>query len=358
MSQQYKQAGVDIEAGYEAVTRIKKHVDRTKIPGVLGGLGGFGGMFELASHMQGITDPVTVSGTDSVGTKIMLAFAMDKHDTVGIDAVAMCVNDIITVGAKPLFFLDYIGCGKLDPAQAEAVVAGVCDGCVQAGCALIGGEMAEMPGVYKPGEYDLVGFSVGIADKASLITGENIKAGDVLIGLASSGVHSNGFSLIRKLIADNGLSLAETYPGLNKPFSDVSPSGSPSTEKEKTLGEVLLTPTRIYAKAVQALMAAVQVKGMAHITGGGFIENIPRILPDGLGAKITRGAWDIPPIFEFLQNLGKIDEQEMYNMYNMGIGMVAAVAAEDADKAIAALAAQGEKAYVIGQVAPGSGVVL
>jgi len=341
MSEQYKQAGVDIEAGYEAVSRIKKHVDKTKIPGVLGGLGGFGGMFQLASHMAGMKDPVTVSGTDSVGTKIMLAFAMDKHDTVGIDAVAMCVNDIITVGAKPLFFLDYIGCGKLDPAQAEDVVAGVCEGCIQAGCALIGGEMAEMPGVYKIGEYDLVGFSVGIADKANLITGDNIAAGDVLIGLASSGVHSNGFSLIRKLIADNNLSLEKTYPGLDKP-----------------LGEVLLTPTKIYAKAVQALIAAVEVKGMAHITGGGFIENIPRMFPEGLGAEITPGTWDIPSIFEFLQGIGKIDEHEMYNMYNMGIGMVAAVAAKDADKAIETLAAQGEKGFVIGTVVPGEGVKL
>ena len=214
MSNQYKQAGVDIEAGYEAVSRIKRHVERTKIPGTIGGLGGFGGLFELTSHMAGMAEPVTVSGTDSVGTKVMLAFAMDKHDTIGIDAVAMCVNDVITVGAKPLFYLDYIGCGKLDPAQAEAIVSGVCDGCVQAGSALIGGEMAEMPGVYKPGEYDLVGFSVGLIDKKNIITGENIAAGDVLIGLASSGVHSNGFSLVRKIIADNGLKLDGTYPEL------------------------------------------------------------------------------------------------------------------------------------------------
>jgi len=341
MSKKYRQAGVDIEAGYEAVSRIKKHVERTKIPGVLGGLGGFGGLFELGTHMAGMKEPVTVSGTDSVGTKIMLAFAMDKHDTVGIDAVAMCVNDVITVGAKPLFFLDYIGCGKLDPAQAEAIVAGVCDGCVQAGCALIGGEMAEMPGVYKPGEYDLVGFSVGIADKANLITGENITPGDVLIGLASSGVHSNGFSLIRKIIADNVLSLTETYPGLDKP-----------------LGEVLMTPTRIYAKAVKAMMDAVEVKGMANITGGGFIENIPRMFQPGLGAEIKRGTWDIPAIFSFLQERGGVSELEMYNLYNMGIGMVAAVAPKDADKAIKALAAQGERAAIIGQVIPGSGVAL
>jgi len=341
MSNKYKQAGVNIEAGYEAVSRIKKHVEKTKIPGVLGGLGGFGGLFELTSYMSAMKEPVTVSGTDSVGTKVMLAFAMDKHDTIGIDAVAMCVNDVITVGAKPLFFLDYIGCGKLDPAQAEAIVAGVSEGCIQAGCALIGGEMAEMPGVYKPGEYDLVGFSVGIADKADLITGENIVAGDILIGMASSGVHSNGFSLIRKIIAENDLFLAKTYSGINKP-----------------LGETLLTPTRIYAKAVQILMNAVQVKGMAHITGGGFIENIPRMFPAGLGAEVARGAWDVPAIFPFLQEHGEVDELEMYNLFNMGIGMVAAVAEKDAEKAIAALAEQGEKAAVIGKVIPGEGVIL
>ncbi|MCL2360555.1 MAG: phosphoribosylformylglycinamidine cyclo-ligase [Defluviitaleaceae bacterium] len=332
MSNQYKQAGVNIEAGYEAVSRIKKHVDKTKIPGVLGGLGGFGGLFELTSYMAGMKEPVTVSGTDSVGTKVMLAFAMDKHDTIGIDAVAMCVNDVIVVGAKPLFFLDYIGCGKLDPAQAEAIVAGVCEGCVQSGSALIGGEMAEMPGVYKPGEYDLVGFSVGIADKSKLITGENVQAGDVLIGLPSSGVHSNGFSLIRKIIADNNLSLKKTYPGFDKP-----------------LGEILMTPTKIYAKEVQALMDTVTVKGMAHITGGGFIENIPRMLPVGRGAVINRGTWDIPAIFPFLQEQGGIDEMEMYNLFNMGIGMVAVVSPEDAIKA---------SATVIGKVVPGEGVSL
>ncbi|MCL2378784.1 MAG: phosphoribosylformylglycinamidine cyclo-ligase [Defluviitaleaceae bacterium] len=347
MSNQYKQAGVNIEAGYEAVSRIKKHVERTKTPGVLGGLGGFGGLFELTKHMAGMEEPVTVSGTDSVGTKVMLAFAMDKHDTIGIDAVAMCVNDVITVGAKPLFFLDYIGCGKLDPAQAEAIVEGVCEGCVQSGSALIGGEMAEMPGVYKPGEYDLVGFSVGIIDKKNIITGENITAGDVLIGLASSGVHSNGFSLIRKIITDNGLKLDQVYPELTAPG-----------DKQQTLGEILLTPTRIYANAVTNLVSTVEVKGMAHITGGGFIENIPRILPAGLGANIARGTWDIPKIFNFLQERGGIDETEMYNLYNMGVGMVAAVSKENASKALEILAAQGEKAMVIGQVVPGEGVVL
>jgi len=332
MSNQYKQAGVDIEAGYEAVSRIKKHVAKTKIPGVLGGLGGFGGLFELTSHIAGMKEPITVSGTDSVGTKVMLAFAMDKHDTIGIDAVAMCVNDVITVGAKPLFFLDYIGCGKLDPAQAEAIVAGVCEGCIQSGAALIGGEMAEMPGVYKPGEYDLVGFSVGIVDKSRLITGENIQAGDVLIGLPSSGIHSNGFSLVRKIITDKKLSLAKTYPGFDKP-----------------LGEVLLTPTKIYAKEVQALLETVTIKGMAHITGGGFIENIPRMFPAGLGAEITRGTWDIPMIFTFLQEQGGISELEMYNLFNMGIGMVAVVSPEDAKKT---------NAPIIGKIILGEGVKL
>ncbi|MCL2405542.1 MAG: phosphoribosylformylglycinamidine cyclo-ligase [Defluviitaleaceae bacterium] len=351
MPNHYKQAGVDIEAGYEAVSRIKKHVERTKIAGVLGGLGGFGGLFELTKHMAGMEEPVTVSGTDSVGTKVMLAFELDKHDTIGIDAVAMCVNDVITVGAKPLFFLDYIGCGKLDPSQAEAIVSGVCEGCIQAGSALIGGEMAEMPGVYKPGEYDLVGFSVGIIDKKNIITGEKIIAGDVLIGLASSGVHSNGFSLVRKIIADNGLELSKVYPELNTATAG-------ETSQPRTLGEVLLTPTRIYTSAVVNLVDAIEVKGMAHITGGGFIENIPRFLPAGLGATITRGSWDIPAIFGFLQQQGGIDETEMYNLYNMGIGMVAAVSGDNAAKAIEILASQGEKAAVIGRVVPGEGVTL
>jgi len=339
MPNQYKQAGVNIEAGYEAVSRIKKHVEKTKIPGVLGGLGGFGGLFELTKHMADMEEPVTVSGTDSVGTKVMLAFMLDKHDTIGIDAVAMCVNDIITVGAKPLFFLDYIGCGKLDPAQAEAIVAGVCEGCIQAGSALIGGEMAEMPGVYKPGEYDLVGFSVGIVDKKNIITGESIAAGDVLIGLSSSGVHSNGFSLVRKIIADNNLKLEQTYPGLGK-----------------SLGETLLTPTRIYAKAVVRLVDEVAVKGMAHITGGGFIENIPRILPAGLGASIRCESWEVPAIFGFLKEQGKLDENEMYNLFNMGVGMVVAVSGENADKTLEVLASLGEKATVIGSVVHGEGI--
>jgi len=337
MSKQYKQAGVDIEAGYEAVTRIKKHVARTVIPGVMGNLGGFGGLFDLnaAANMR---EPVLVSGTDGVGTKLMLAFKMGKHDTIGIDAVAMCANDIITVGARPLFFLDYIACGKLDPDVMESIVTGVSEGCVQAGCALIGGEMAEHPDMMPADEYDIAGFCVGVVEKSEMLTGENIVAGDMLIGLASSGVHSNGFSLIRKIIADKGLSLSETYPGMDKP-----------------LGDILLTPTRLYSKPVQTLMAAVKVKAMAHITGGGFIENIPRVLPAGLGATVQRGTWPVPAIFTFLQQQGGVDELEMYNLYNMGIGMVAVVPACDAEKAVAAL---GGEAFIIGQVVPGEGVNL
>ncbi|MCL1885074.1 MAG: phosphoribosylformylglycinamidine cyclo-ligase [Defluviitaleaceae bacterium] len=338
MSDAYKKAGVDIHAGYEAVSRIKKHVERTKIPGVVGGLGGFGGLFELASYKY--DEPVLVSGTDSVGTKVVLAFEMDKHDTVGIDAVAMCVNDVIAVGAKPLFFLDYIGCGKQNPEKMEKIVAGICEGCVQSGCALIGGEMAEMPGVYKEDEYDVVGFSVGIVEKKKMITGENIGMGDILIGLGSSGVHSNGFSLIRKMIKDNGLKLDETYDGF-----------------DKTLGEVLMTPTLIYAKAIGALCEKLEVKGIANITGGGFIENIPRILPKGLGAEIAKNAWNIHEIFAFIQKYAQVDEMEMYNMYNMGIGMVVAVSKNDADSALKILRENGEKAEIIGRVIEGEGVV-
>jgi len=341
MSNQYKQAGVNLEAGYEAVSRIKKHVARTKTTGAIGSLGGFGGLFELTSYITGMEEPVTVSGTDGVGTKLALAQKLNKHNTIGIDAVAMCANDILVVGAKPLFFLDYIACGKLNPAQMEDIVAGISEGCVQAGCALIGGEMAEHPGMMPDDEYDIAGFAVGIVDKKKMITGENIAAGDMLIGLASSGVHSNGFSLIRKIIADNDLKLTEIYPELNG----------------ETLGEILLTPTRIYSSAIMNLIEAVEVKGMAHITGGGFIENIPRILSPGLGATITRGAWDIPQIFGFLQAYGGIDEMEMFNLYNMGIGMVVAISKENASKALEILAAHGEKSSVIGYVMSGEGVV-
>jgi phosphoribosylformylglycinamidine cyclo-ligase len=337
MSENYKQAGVDIHAGYEAVTMIKKHVARTMIPGAIGGLGGFGGLFELTQYKY--DEPVLVSGTDGVGTKLMLAFQTGKHDTIGIDAVAMCVNDIITVGAKPLFFLDYIACGKVVPQIMEDIVAGVSEGCVQSGCALIGGEMAEHPGMMPENEYDIAGFCVGIVEKKKMISGEKICAGDVLVGLASSGVHSNGFSLIRKIISENKLDLKKVYDGF-----------------EKNLGEVLLTPTKIYAKTIGALCENFSPKGMAHITGGGFIENIPRILPKGLGAEIFTGAWEIPHIISFIQKYGSIPNEEMYNLYNMGIGMVVAFAAEEADDAIEFLRAQGEGAAKIGRVVSGEGL--
>ncbi|MCL2572738.1 MAG: phosphoribosylformylglycinamidine cyclo-ligase [Defluviitaleaceae bacterium] len=319
MSNQYKQAGVDIEAGYQAVSRIKRHVARTTIPGVVGNLGGFGGLFDLNASGK-YREPILVSGTDGVGTKLVLAQTAGIHDTIGIDAVAMCANDILTVGARPLFFLDYIACGKLNPDTMEAIVAGVAEGCVQAGCALIGGEMAEHPGVMPDEEYDIAGFCVGVVEKSEMITGETIQAGDLLIGLPSSGVHSNGFSLIRKILAENNL------------------------WHDKSLIKELLTPTRIYTEEVKSLKA----KGMAHITGGGFIENIPRILPKGLGAKISRGTWHIHEIFNFIQSKGNIPEEEMYNLYNMGIGMVVAVSPEDIPQG----------ATVIGQVLQGEGVIL
>lgn len=340
MAEIYKQAGVDIHAGYEAISRIKKHVERTRIPGVIGGLGGFGGLFELTGF-KNYDEPVLVSGTDSVGTKVMLAFALDKHDTVGIDAVAMCVNDVVVVGAKPLFFLDYIGHGKQNPAKMEAIVAGVCEGCVQAGCALIGGEMAEMPGVYKDDEYDIVGAAVGIVEKKKMLTGENIRAGDALVGLASSGVHSNGFSLVRKIIAEKNLDLGKIYDGFDNP-----------------LGEVLLTPTKIYAKPALALCDALSPKAMAHITGGGFFENIPRMLPAGLGAEVCEFLWDVPPIFGLLQEQGGVSYAEMFNIFNMGVGLVVAISADEADEAVKLLRDNGEEAWVIGRVVAGEGVVL
>jgi phosphoribosylformylglycinamidine cyclo-ligase len=338
MSDAYKKAGVDIHAGYEAVERIKKHVARTAIKGAIGEIGGFGGLFDLKEAGE-YNEPVLVSGTDGVGTKLMLAFKTGKHDTIGIDAVAMCVNDIITVGAKPLFFLDYIACGKVVPSIMEDIIAGVSEGCVQSGCALIGGEMAEHPDMMPAGEYDIAGFCVGIAEKKKMLTGENIREGDALIGLASNGVHSNGFSLIRKIVSDNALDLEKKYDGF-----------------DKNLGEVLLAPTRLYAKSVGALCESHAPKGMAHITGGGFIENIPRILPDGLGAEVLASSWERPPIFEFLQKHGNIDEAEMFNLYNMGIGMVIAIDAADAQKSADFLNANGETAYIIGSVISGEGV--
>ena len=366
MSQQYKEAGVDIHAGYEAVSRMKNHVERTNIPGVMGQFGGFGGLFDLSSwHYK---EPVLVSGTDGVGTKLLLAFELNKHDTVGIDVVAMCVNDVVTSGAKPLFFLDYIACSTLDPEKIEAIVSGVSEGCVQAGCALVGGETAEMPGMYQEDEYDIAGFTVGVVEKSKMITGQAIGPGDVLIGLASSGVHSNGFSLIRKIIKDANLSLDQVYEGFERP-----------------LGEELLTPTRIYVQPILELLEGemnslfpeqelhgsfqqgedsssdfsketLPVKGMAHITGGGFVENIPRILPSGCGAKIKKGSWNIPPIFKFLQEKGNLSEEEMYQVFNMGVGMVLVVDEAVAIERLNLLGTLGVQATIIGKVVEGEGL--
>ncbi|PLR76132.1 phosphoribosylformylglycinamidine cyclo-ligase [Bacillus sp. V3-13] len=332
MANAYKQAGVDIEAGYEAVARMKKHVQKTMRAGTIGTLGGFGGMFDLS--VLNLKEPVLVSGTDGVGTKLMLAFMADRHDTIGIDAVAMCVNDIVVQGAEPLCFLDYIACGKADPARIEAIVKGIADGCEQAGCALIGGETAEMPGMYHENEYDLAGFSVGAVEKANIITGKTIASGDVLIGLASSGIHSNGYSLVRKiLLQDRKLALKDHV-----------------NELGCTLGEELLRPTKIYVKPILAAIKKFEIKGLAHITGGGFIENIPRMLPEGLGAEITAGTWPILPIFDLLEKEGSLERSEMFNIFNMGIGMVVAAAEKDAETLLAHFNEAGEKAYRIGTV--------
>lgn len=338
MANAYKQAGVDIEAGYEAVERIKKHVKRTVRPGVLGALGGFGGLFDLSS--LGLKEPVLVSGTDGVGTKLMLAFMMDRHDTIGIDAVAMCVNDIVVQGAEPLYFLDYIACGKAEPEKIEAIVKGIADGCEMAGCALVGGETAEMPGMYSPEEYDLAGFAVGACEKSGIITGEQIKEGDVLIGLASSGIHSNGYSLVRKVFFEKAGWELDRF---------VEEFGC-------TLGEELLKPTRIYVKSVLAALKQFNLKGLAHITGGGFIENIPRMLSEGLGAEIEEGSWEIPQVFKTLESLGEIERQDMYNIFNMGIGMVAAVDPAVAQDVLRLFNENGEKAAVIGTVTGTEGI--
>jgi phosphoribosylformylglycinamidine cyclo-ligase len=335
MANAYKQAGVNIEAGYEAVERMKKHVQKTARAGVLGSLGGFGGMFDLSA--LNLQEPVLVSGTDGVGTKLMIAFWLDQHDTIGIDAVAMCVNDIVVQGAEPLFFLDYIACGKAKPEKIEAIVKGIADGCEQAGCALIGGETAEMPGLYSESEYDLAGFTVGACEKSQLITGENIKPGDVLVGLASSGIHSNGYSLVRKVF--NNWALTEYVDELGC-----------------SLGEELIKPTKIYVKPVLSALKKFEIKGMAHITGGGFIENIPRMLPNGLGADIFDKSWDIPPIFNLITTVGQIEPQEMYNIFNMGIGMVMAVDKEIAPALISHLQQCGEAAYEMGVVTAEEGI--
>lgn len=331
-SESYAAAGVDITAGYKAVELMKSHIARTLTSGVCSDVGGFGGLFELDT--TGIEKPVLVSGTDGVGTKLKLAFLMDKHDTVGIDCVAMCVNDIICCGAKPLFFLDYIACGKNVPEKIASIVSGVAEGCVQSGAALIGGETAEMPGFYPIDEYDLAGFSVGVVDKSKILDPSTMKAGDVVIALPSSGVHSNGFSLVRKVF-------------------DVENSDIKSPREElggKSIGETLLAPTKIYVKPVLALLEKVKVKGISHITGGGFYENIPRSIPDGLGAVIDRKAVKVLPIFDLIAKEGNISERDMFNTFNMGVGMSIVVAREDADKAVEILKANGEDAYVIGKI--------
>lgn len=339
MAIDYEKAGVSLEAGYDVVRRIKKHVNSTKRPGWMSGIGSFGGMFDLAS--LGYKEPILVSGTDGVGTKLKLAFELDKHDTIGIDAVAMCVNDVLAQGAEPLFFLDYVAVGKNEPAKVEAIVKGVATGCKIANCALIGGETAEMPGMYGNGEYDIAGFTTGVVEKVKLIDGTKVKEGDVLLGIESSGVHSNGFSLVRKIIKDASLDLKKIYPEL---------------DEEKTLGEVLLTPTNIYVQEVLKVIHSLPVHGVAHITGGGFDENIPRILQEGQGIYVKEGSWPILKIFSFLEKQGKIDHREMFNIYNMGIGMVLAIDEKDVQKAQAILSKANRKSYVIGKVTNKPGV--
>ncbi len=336
MALDYKQSGVDIEAGYKSVELMKQYVKGTNRPEVLGGLGGFSGAFS-ANAFKDMEEPILLSGTDGVGTKIKLAFLLDKHDTIGIDAVAMCVNDVACAGGEPLFFLDYIACGKNIPEKIAAIVKGVAEGCKMSGCALIGGETAEHPGLMPEDEYDVAGFSVGVVDKKDLITGENIKPGDTLIGIASSGVHSNGFSLVRKIFDMTKESLNTYYDELGT-----------------TLGEALLAPTIIYVKALKSVKdAGVKVKGCSHITGGGFYENIPRMLPEGTRAKIEKSSYEVPAIFKLMQKKGGVEEQMMYNTYNMGLGMVLAVDPADADKTLKAIEAAGEKAYVVGSVIAG-----
>ncbi len=338
MAKTYESAGVNLEAGYEVVRRIKQHVASTARPGSMGGIGSFGGMFDLSS--LGVKEPVLVSGTDGVGTKLKIAFAMDRHDSVGIDAVAMCVNDVLAQGAEPLIFLDYVAVGHNEPAKVEAIVAGVAEGCRQAGCALVGGETAEMPGMYEGGEYDIAGYTTGVVEKSKLIDGSKVKVGDVLVGIASTGVHSNGFSLVRKIVSDSGLSYTDEIPELGG----------------RRLGDVLLTPTRIYVKQVLDVIRNCDVHGISHITGGGFDENIPRVLHDGQGLEIREGSWEILPIFRMLEKWGGVPHREMFNIFNMGIGMVIVLDKSEADKAISILASHGEKASVIGKVTDKAGV--
>ena len=338
MAKSYEEAGVRLEAGYESVKRIKKHIAATNRPGMMGNIGSFGGMFDLAS--LNYKEPILVSGTDGVGTKLKIAFMMDKHDTIGQDAVAMCVNDVLAQGAAPLFFLDYIAVGKNEPAKIEAIVKGVADGCVMSNCALIGGETAEMPDMYSEDEYDIAGFTVGAVEKSKLIDGSKVRIGDLLIGLASSGVHSNGFSLVRKIVfKDNNLDLNKQYEGL-----------------PDKLGNILLTPTRIYVKPVLKVLEQVDIHAICHITGGGFDENIPRVLQPGQGIFVQEGSWEMPPIFPFLEKYGKVDHREMFNIFNMGVGMVLVVHPDDADKTLSLFSSLGEKASVIGRVTDKEGV--
>lgn len=338
-SDSYKAAGVDVTAGYESVRLMKEHIKRTETAGCVSGIGGFGGLF--APDLTGMKDPVLVSGTDGVGTKLKLAMLMDRHDTIGIDCVAMCVNDIICCGAKPLFFLDYIAIGKNVPEKVAEIVKGVAEGCVQAGCALVGGETAEHPGMMAEDEYDIAGYSTGIVDRDKIIDPSGIKAGDAIVGIASSGVHSNGFSLVRKIFNVNDQNLKTFYPELGT-----------------SLGDALLTPTRIYVKAVLDVISKVNVKGISHITGGGFYENIPRALPEGISAKIDKNSYEVPAIFGLMQREGNIPEHDMYNTFNMGVGMCVVVAEEDAEKTVAVLKANGEAAYVLGKIVAGDGVEL
>ena len=338
MSKQYKDAGVNLEAGYQSVELIKKHIDRTKQFGLMSQIGSFGGMFDLSA--LNYKEPVLVSGTDGVGTKLKLAITMDKHDTIGQDVVAMCVNDVLAHGAKPIFFLDYIATGKNIPTRIEQIVKGVADGCCLAQCALVGGETAEMPDMYSGDDYDIAGFTVGVVEKSKIITGEKTKVGDVVIGLASNGVHSNGFSLIRKIVMkDQQLDLNQTYGSMTQ-----------------SLGEVLLEPTKIYVSAINAILLDIDIHGIANITGGGFYENMPRCLNDNLAISINEGSWPIPEIFSFLQEQGNINEMEMYSVFNMGIGMIVVVDKNDAKKAVELLQNNGDECYIIGEIIEGSGV--
>ena len=362
-SDSYKAAGVDVTAGYASVELMKKHVARTMIPGVVSGIGGFGGLFQ--PDLAGMKEPLLVSGTDGVGTKLKIAMLLDRHDTIGIDAVAMCVNDVICCGARPLFFLDYIACGKNYPEKIAAIVSGVAEGCVQAGCALIGGETAEHPGMMPQDDYDLAGFTVGVVDREKVIDGSRLAAGDVLLGLPSTGVHSNGFSLVRKVFGIGKMdgagedSLVGAAMGLAVSVAKMLQKDQDIVNRHYdelggTLGEALLTPTRIYVKAALAAIEAADVKAVSHITGGGFYENIPRMLTPGLTAKIEKAAVPTPPIFHLIQKIGAIPERDMFNTFNMGVGLCMAVSKDTADKALAAIQAAGEEAVVLGEVVPGS----